>query len=100
MPIELLSRSALAVGVVLGGAGVSILAIETIRSRPLSSSSLMQRWLTWLVLAAVWLFTLASPIVLRRLFIVGGQMCESWAPIARQSDSNTMHKKNRGSWID
>ena len=83
MPIDLLRSSALAVGAVLGGAGVSIVAIETIRNRPLQSSSLTRRWLTWVVLSFLWLVTLTSPVALFAvLAALGTAMAFEYARLA------------------
>lgn len=61
MPIDVLARSTLAVGAVLGGTGFSILLIESARGRPLLASPLAKKWMTWTLLASLWLIALASP---------------------------------------
>jgi phosphatidate cytidylyltransferase len=61
---ELVVRSTVAAAAVLGGAGVTIVTIETARRRPLASSVLATRWKTWSVLAAIWMVGLGSPSLL------------------------------------
>jgi phosphatidate cytidylyltransferase len=62
--IETLLGAGTAVGAVLGGAGASVLAVESLRRRPLRSSVLVKRWQTWTVLALMWLVALSHPIAM------------------------------------
>lgn len=64
MTIETLLGAGTAVGAVLGGAGASVLAVESLRRRPLRSSVLVKRWQTWTVLALMWLVALSHPIAM------------------------------------
>lgn len=71
MPPDVL-RPAIAIGVIIGGAGVSILTIEKLRHRPLFTSTLVMRWGTWCVLATAWVLAVIMPWFLIGLLVVIG----------------------------
>jgi phosphatidate cytidylyltransferase len=62
MPAELVVQSSAAAGVVLGGSGLTIVVIETVRGRSLRSSLLATRWRTWSMLAVIWIAALTSAV--------------------------------------
>jgi phosphatidate cytidylyltransferase len=70
MNADLLMSGGVAVGSVLASGGVSILAVEVRRDRRLATSLLVRRWLTWFVIAPVWLLASVSPWA-RALILTG-----------------------------
>lgn len=75
MPADLVVQSSAAAGLVLGGSGLSIVIIETVRGRSLRSSLLATRWRTWSVLAVIWIAALSSSFArLAILSLLGGAM--------------------------
>lgn len=70
MSADLLLRGSISVGAVLAVGGLGVVATEMIRRRPVLSSVLTQRWLTWLVLGSLWLAASVSPALLVVLLTV------------------------------
>jgi phosphatidate cytidylyltransferase len=84
MPTEIVIRSSMAAVAVLGSTGITVLVVEKARRRSLSSSILVTRWKTWVVLATIWMLGLASPAVLYVVLAAVGLVGASeYARIAR-----------------
>lgn len=62
MILALIAEAASVLSVVLAVSGGSILVVQIVRRRRVWRSSLMQRWLTWSVLAPLWLIASSSPV--------------------------------------
>lgn len=77
MPLEPAVGATVAAGALLGGAGASVLAVETFRRRPLRTSALVKRWCTWTVLALLWLAGLTHPAILM-LVLAGIGTASAW----------------------
>lgn len=77
MSAEFLIRSSVTVGAVLGGAGASIVVIETIRRRPFLDSQLARKWATWCGLSLMWLIALSSTIALSAILATVGAVIGS-----------------------
>ena len=74
MTAETLPGLGTTLGAMLGGAGVSVVTIESLRRRPLRSSILVKRWLTWTVLAVAWLVGLSHPAAMLALLATVGTL--------------------------
>ena len=55
MTVAFVYEGASSVGTALAVSGASIVAVQVVRHRPVLRSALAQRWLTWAVLAPLWL---------------------------------------------
>ncbi len=83
MPAELFVQSSAAAGVLLGGSGLTIVAIETVRGRSLRSSHLATRWRTWSMLAVIWIAALTSSVArLAILSLLGAVMAFEYGRLA------------------
>ncbi len=73
--MTMLMRGASSLGLVLAVSGTSIAAVQVARHRPIVGSTLAKRWMTWAVLAPIWLaasvWTAGRVVTLTAFAVVG-----------------------------
>lgn len=62
MSAALVHQGAITLGAALAVSGVAIVVVQTARRRPILGSTLSQRWLTWAILAPLWLAAATSSL--------------------------------------